>query len=542
MIDNWRLQADELPASLMEPENAALLKGILRGIEREGLRVTPDGQMAQTPHPQALGSALTHPHITTDFSEALLEFITAPTHSLPAMMEQLENIHIFTQRALGDEILWNCSMPCTVGDPARIPVARYGTSNRARMKMIYREGLGHRYGRVMQTVAGLHFNFSLPTAFWAFLQQQSIASEDLRGFTTRRYFDLIRNFRRLYWLLIYLFGASPVVSKSFVAGREHQLQSLGTNPDTLYLPYATSLRMGDLGYQSKAQEALFVCYNTRNSYVSTLVNAIDTPYPAYKALGLHGPSGERRQLNCGLLQIENEFYSAIRPKRSALAGETALTALCSRGVEYVEVRCLDINPFTPLGFTAEQARFLDIFLLYCALKHSPVCDRREFDNIQANQKRVVLEGRRPGLQLVGADGLDISMQKWAGQVLDAMQPLAELFDSLHKSGRPHYRNALQTQMARVADPDLTPSAMLLQAVRASGASFTGWALDNATRHKAALTGKPLSGLQERRFLEMGEESLAMQADEERQPQMPFEDYLTAYYRQYEIDCRFNSLV
>ena len=531
MIDNWRLQADELPASLMEPENAALLKGILRGIEREGLRVTPDGQMAQTPHPQALGSALTHPHITTDFSEALLEFITAPTHSLPAMMEQLENIHIFTQRALGDEILWNCSMPCTVGDPARIPVARYGTSNRARMKMIYREGLGHRYGRVMQTVAGLHFNFSLPTAFWAFLQQQSIASEDLRGFTTRRYFDLIRNFRRLYWLLIYLFGASPVVSKSFVAGREHQLQSLGTNPDTLYLPYATSLRMGDLGYQSKAQEALFVCYNTRNSYVSTLVNAIDTPYPAYKALGLHGPSGERRQLNCGLLQIENEFYSAIRPKRSALAGETALTALCSRGVEYVEVRCLDINPFTPLGFTAEQARFLDIFLLYCALKHSPVCDRREFDNIQANQKRVVLEGRRPGLQLVGTDGLDISMQQWANEVLDAMQPLAELFDSLHKSGRPHYRNALQTQMARVADPDLTPSARVLTEIERHGNSFFRFALAQSEAHREYFMARPLDTDSMDEFHRQAKASLAEQAAIEAADEVDFDSFVGSYLSQ-----------
>ncbi len=542
MNNNWLLQKGELPAALLEQENAEVLKGVLRGVEREGLRVTPEGRLAQTPHPTSLGSALTHPHITTDYSESLLEFITSPTHSVRGLMDQLETIHLFTEKSLGDEILWNNSMPCTIHGSGEVPVALYGTSNRARMKTIYRIGLGHRYGRIMQTVSGLHFNYSLPTAFWTLLQQQELITEDLRAFTTRRYFNQIRNFRRFYWLLIYLFGASPAVCSSFVAGRPHRLERFGGRADTLYLPYATSLRMGDLGYQSQAQESLYVCYNTRNSYVSTLINAIETPYATYEGLGLYDRDGQRQQLNTGMLQIENEFYSAIRPKRTAHAGETALTALCYRGVEYVEVRCLDINPFSALGITTEQIRFLDVFMLYCALKTSDLCAPQEVEIILGNQKRVVMEGRRPGLQLTGLDGGEIPMNDWAMQLLDGMAPLAELLDQVYKFQKGSYQKALQAQRNKFTDPAVTPSAQVLAAIESSGLSFSGWALENSIAHRDALTRKSLSPELEARFMGMVEESLAMQAEEERQPQISFEDYLAAYYRQYQIDCRCSKAI
>ena len=186
-------------------------------------------------------------------------------------------------------------------------------------------GLGHRYGRRMQTISGIHYNWSLP------------------GLGNDEYFALIRNFRRHSFVLLVLFGASPAVCPSFVAGREHGLQPL--SPHTLHLPHATSLRMGRLGYQSDAQASLSVSYNNLESYAASLHEALTKPYPPYKAIGIRNPGGEYNQLATSLLQIENEFYGTIRPKRTIERGERPLHALRERGVEYVEVRCMDLDPF-----------------------------------------------------------------------------------------------------------------------------------------------------------------------------------------------------
>lgn len=531
MVNNAALELRSIPQALFEPENAPLLSGILRGIEKESLRVTEEGHLAHTPHPLALGAALTHPQITTDFSEALLEFITPPTHRISALLTQLQNSHHYAYKHLGDERLWSSSMPCMVGEEQSIPVAQYGTSNRAKMKTIYRIGLGHRYGRTMQTVAGVHFNFSLPKPFWAYMHQHEHSAEELDDFTTRRYFDLIRNFRRNYWLLIYLFGSSPAICRSFVKGRPHALLALDDDDHTLHLPYATSLRMGDLGYQSSAQESLYVCYNSRASYVKTLGEAISTPYPAYQKVGLQNEAGEYLQLNTSLLQIENEFYSAIRPKRTAQKAETALTALCRRGVEYIEVRCLDLDPYTPLGVTPEQIRFLDTFLLYCALKESPLCGKDEFRRITENQKRVVNEGRKPGLTLLGAGDQEVEMKQWAEQLCHALEPVADLLDSAH-GNRQLYRKALLSQQRKVEDGTLTPSARVLNDLREQKLSFAQWGRQRAEAHRTYFAELADNPENDKRFADMAEESLALQAAEEQLPQAPFADYLSAYYAQY----------
>src|SRR5690606_12149910 len=286
----------QLLRAFSQPHNNATFAGILRGLEKESLRVLPDGTLAQTDHPSGLGSALKHPHITTDYSEALLEFITEPFRKVDDLLQQLEDVHRFTYQQLDQqgERLWPASMPCALGSDDQIPVARYGTSNSGTMKTIYRVGLGHRYGRAMQTIAGVHYNFSFSAELWEWLRTQEDSSESLQDFKTRRYFGLIRNFRRYFWLLIYLFGASPAVCSSFVKGREHRLQPLGSDGYTLHLPYATSLRMGDLGYQSSAQEALLVDYNQLSSYLQTLCGAITRSHPAYADIGLLDEQGQYR--------------------------------------------------------------------------------------------------------------------------------------------------------------------------------------------------------------------------------------------------------
>ncbi len=356
------------------------LKGIRRGIEKESLRAMPEGGLAMTPHPLALGSALTHPHITTDYSESQLELITG-VHATPeSCLEELLQIHQFTYRALGDEMLWVSSMPCGLPADENIPIGRYGSSNVGRAKSVYRMGLAHRYGRRMQTISGIHYNWSLP----------DVSSE--------QYFALIRNFRRHAFLLLYLFGASPAVCSSFVAGRQHELRKLGDG-GTMYMPHGTSLRMGRLGYQSDAQASLAVSYNGLDGYAQSLQDALTRPYPAYEAVGIVNPGGEYNQLATSLLQIENEFYGTIRPKRVIRPGERPLHALRERGVEYVEVRLLDLNPFVATGITAQTMRFLDVFLLHCLLSDSPPDTPQEIAALGRNQHKTAAFGREPGLVL-----------------------------------------------------------------------------------------------------------------------------------------------
>ncbi|GIX31621.1 MAG: glutamate--cysteine ligase [Porticoccaceae bacterium] len=441
---------------LGRPAHLRLLRQLRRGIEKESLRIAPDGTLAATPHPPALGSALTNPHITTDFSEALLELVTPPLMRLSALEKTLRDLHGFVLRRIGDELLWAASMPCQLpADEEAIPIARYGRSNVARMKEIYRRGLGYRYGRRMQTIAGIHFNWSAPDELLCLVQSARGQREEFAEFKTAAYFGLVRNFRRHLWLPLYLLGAAPVVCRSFVAGRDHPLEPLGEDAHSLHAPFATSLRMGELGYQSSAQETLAICYNDLASYAHSLLAGLSTPWPPYERIGLFDERGEYKQLNTHLLQIENEFYAAIRPKRTTLSGEAPLKALRERGVEYVEVRALDVDPFEPLGVSRQTLEFLDVFLLHCLLADSPPCDERERREIAANQRTAVWRGREPGVELVRC-GRALSLRRWGEALLAEMAPIAELLDRAHHHRR--HSAALAEMAARLAEPERTPSA------------------------------------------------------------------------------------
>ena len=521
--------SDVLPqrlALLSRAETLPLLRQLRRGIEKESLRIDRNGWLAQTPHPHALGSTLTHPLITTDYSEALLEFITLVSADIDQTVENMELIHRFVYANLADENLWTASMPCWLGPDADIPVAQYGTSNLARMKTIYRIGLGHRYGRRMQTISGIHYNFSLPEALWPILCGDQPDGAALQEQVTAAYFSLIRNFRRYSWLLIYLFGVSPAVCSSFLEERAHQLQTL--MPGTLYQPFGTSLRMGDLGYQSNAQENLKICYNRLDSYVDTLKHAILDPHPEYERIGVQ-VDGEYRQLSAGLLQIENEFYSTIRPKRVAKQGETALTALATRGVEYVEVRCIDVNPYLPIGIDAPLMRFLDAFLLYCLLSDSPPGDADGVAELKQNMKCVVNEGRRPGLTL-RRQGEPIGLQQWASQLLDGIAPIAALLDSAHDGTA--YRDSLADQRGKVADPERTPSARLLRDLRAGNVGYADFMFQQSLRQGEFFRSRPLPPEITAQFEEMAERSLRAQSELEAAQAPPFAEYLQQYFEQY----------
>lgn len=509
-------------ALLGERANLPLLSQCLHGIERECLRVDGHGQLALTPHPQALGSALTHPQITTDYSESLLEFITAARPDPAQTLDELQRIHRFAYSQLGDEYLWSPSMPCPLPEEEVIPIARYGNSNIGRLKYVYRQGLALRYGKTMQCIAGIHYNFSLPDALWPLLHADEGETLGDRDYQSARYIALIRNFRRYSWLLMYLFGASPALDAGFLRGRPHQLQQL--DADTLYLPYATSLRMSDLGYQSSAQSGLTPCYDNLKSYTDSLRQAVATPYPAYAAIGTQ-KDGEWLQLNSNILQIENEYYSTIRPKRVTDSGERPIQALMARGVQYIEVRCLDINPFLPLGIDLAEARFLDAFLLFCALEDSPSLASAECRAASANFLTVVKEGRRPGLQLLH-EGQNVELSTLAAQLLDSIAPLADLLDQSH--GGDAHAASLALQRAKVADPSLTPSAQVLTQLQEKGESFAQFALRQSRTHAQTLRSQPLSAAEQAAFNASVAQSLAQQEAIEAEPQEDFDAYVAAY--------------
>lgn len=513
-------------ALLGDEAHRALLGQGLRGIERETLRVDRQGRLARTPHPVRLGSALTHPQITTDYAEALLEFITPAENDIALTLNELDAIHRYAYARLGDEMLWSESMPCELPSEQEIDIAWYGKSNIGMLKHVYRRGLALRYGKAMQCIAGIHYNYSLSEKLWPVLSaSEGIPQErrnSLRNYQSEGYIALIRNFRRYSWLLMYLFGASPALSASFLRGRAHTLETL--SDDTLYLPYATSLRMSDLGYQNDAQSGLTPHENSLESYVTTLMDAVNRPYPPYQALGTK-KDGEWIQLSTNVLQIENEYYSTIRPKRVIRSGERPIQALCSRGVQYIEVRCLDVDPFEPVGISLETGRFLDAFLLFCALDDSPVISADQSQVHARNFARTVKEGRRPGLTLTrGAE--EVTLQAWAGELMERIAPVASLLDAQHNDGAAHGA-ALAAMKARIADPELTPSARVLREVREIGSS-AAFGLRQTELHAAYFRENGLMPAEHAMFDEMGAASLAEQARVEQADAGSFDDFVAAY--------------
>ncbi|OWY30404.1 glutamate--cysteine ligase [Herbaspirillum robiniae] len=510
---------------LASPQHIALLGQGLRGVERETLRVDRQGVLSHKPHPPALGSALTNDLITTDYSESLLEFITPASHDIADALKRLDDIHRFAYAKLDGEILWNSSMPCVLPPEDEIPIGWYGSSHIGMLKHVYRRGLALRYGRTMQCIAGIHYNFSLNEGLWDVLRESDDrvdASVSRRDYQSERYIALIRNFRRYSWLLMYLFGASPAVATNFLRGRAHQLETL--SDDTLYLPYGTSLRMSDLGYQNNAQASITPIYNNLPAYIRSLSHAVSQPYPPYEAIGTKR-DGEWVQINTNILQIENEFYSSIRPKRVINSGERPVQALSARGVQYVEVRCMDIDPFDPLGINLQAARFLDVFLHFLALEESCLTSDEENVENRANFMATVKEGRRPGLQLQ-FKGQAIGLKEWGEQLLDRMAPVAELLD--RQAGSSQHRDSMAAQRAKLADADATPSARVLREIRAAGNSFPGWTLASSARQADELIAHPLPAAKAADFVAIAQASLDAQRDIERTQEGDFDTFVAAY--------------
>ena len=510
-------------AALINSGEPQVIQGGRKGLEKESLRVTPDGHIAQTPHPAALGSALTNEHITTDYSEALIELVTPTFRTSWELLQYLLDLHQFVYQHLGDELLWATSMPSILDGDASIPIAQFGKSNIGRMKSVYREGLGVRYGRIMQAISGVHYNYSFPEKMWDAWADIVQSRERGQGFISERYFHLLRNYRRHGWIVLYLFGVSPVVCNSFLRGRNVTLPRL--SKDTSYEPYATSLRMSDLGYRNRNQAGLAVSVNSLDEYVRDLSRAISTPHAPYEKIGVQ-VNGEYKQLNANILQIENEYYSFIRPKRVARSGERPTKALLRAGVEYVEVRALDVSAFDPVGVNQNKLRFLEVFLAMCLMKDSPPIDVSEQETLDTNHVTVARRGREPGLTL-SRDGRPAPMQAWARELIDSMQGIAEIFDR-GDPAKP-YSAALAVQAAKIENVALTPSARMLSELENTGESFFDLALRMSRLHKEYFLALHAPNVdRQAEFRAEADESLRAQAHIEATDRISFAQYLAEY--------------
>ncbi len=513
-LDSWRESTDR-----------DIFRDIRVGLEREALRVDEDAALSRKPHPTALGSPLTHPHITTDYSEVMIELVTPPA-ALEETHAFLADLHRYVHVHLGPERLWCGSMPCVIAGDPDIPLAYYGESNPGRMKTVYRRGLGYRYTRSMQVISGVHFNCSVPAGFWR-LEFGEWADPDR---ISERYFDGVRNLLRFGWLVAYLFGASPAICRSFVLQKHESLEMF--TPGTYYGPYATSLRQGSIGYQNSQEVSAGVRadYNSRKGYIESLRAATSTPCPRYRKIGVRRAGGEYRQLNANQLQIENEYYSPVRPKCVPRGNERPTRGLRCRGVEYLELRSLDIDPFEPCGIGIASMRFLTALVLYCLLDDSPKMSESEQADADDNMRRVAHHGRDPGATL--RRGEEVSLQDWAGELLRDVREVCGLLDEVH--GGAEFLRAWETQEAKLRDPGRTPSGRMVSAMRESGEAYVEWALRRSREHWEFFRNRPPDpDLLDRldRVAERSRERQRAIEEEERESPVSFEDYLAAYEAQ-----------
>jgi len=516
-----------------QDKNFKTLADIGRGIEREALRILPEGKLSQHGHYSNLGSALTHGEITTDYSETLLEFITPVSHTPEEAIAQLQDIQKYTFSNIEGELLWPMSMPCFVDDADKVPLAQYGHSNIGKMKTVYRQGLKNRYGSMMQVIAGIHFNFSFSQDFWKIVQglQEKDTTQPINDFISEQYFSILRNYKRYCWLIPYLYGSSPALCNSFLQGEMPELPFKKSPAGALYLQYATSLRMSDLGYTSSEQSSLKICYNNLNDYVDGVQNAIGLKSEEFAGIGVK-VDGEYQQLNSNILQIENELYAPIRPKQVIRSGEKPSQALRERGVEYIEVRALDVNPFVDTGISIEQIHFLDIFITYCAFIDNKRFDCDSQQHYENNMNDMVLRGRDPELLLSDANCLGEvklkSVATWGNELFDDMKQVAQLLDKANQTTQ--YSESITRERAKINDASLTPSAKILSIMIEEEQSLSNYSLQLASKYRDETLARDYQYYSQQYFIDAAEKSHQEQRNIEANDKLSFDEFLVNYFK------------
>ncbi|MDZ4727071.1 MAG: glutamate--cysteine ligase [Leptospira sp.] len=469
--------------SLLTKDRVNCLLSAKHGLEREALRIDSKGMLSKNDHPQSLGSSLTHPFIKTDFAEPQIEYATNPHKNMEDTLNELLNLHSFTFKKLEGETLWPFSMPSPLPIEEKIPVGKYGTSKEGRKKTIYRKGLGHRYGKNMQTISGVHYNMSFDKCLLSTVSEIRYKKPLEKFSQSEIYFDTIRNFNRISPVLMYLFGASSIIDESFI---ENHSGLKGYGKKTLNAPYATTLRLSNIGYTSKVQAKVPISVNSLKEYSYSMCAAVSKPYSEYKKYNLKA----EEQLNDHYLQIENEYYSLVRPKQVPEGEERVIDALTERGVEYLEIRLLDVNPFSPIGVDETQLRFVHLFLIYCLLAESPKADKVEMSIWRKNQEKMTWLGRNSRTKMT-VFGKDWSVSDLVHQILVELQPIADLLDG-NDAENGKYTKAWDAQWEKWNDPSLLGSTQSEIDLMINKMSFHEFGLNLSKSHSKYLKDLQLS--------------------------------------------------
>lgn len=473
----------EISNSFLKDDKGRLLKEGLLGLEKENQRVLPTGDLALTPHPPVFGDKTGNPRITNDFSESQIEIITTPFSSVEGAYEALNEINQEVERGIGDEILWPLSMPPKLPEEEKIPIASFPGEKEME---IYRRGLALRYGKKMQMISGIHYNFSFSDEMLDYLHEKFGDKKDKRLFIDEIHFGLARNFLRYSWILIYLFGASPFCHPTYYSVIEEELmmvqRCVPSREDVIEncLQCATSLRVSRFGYSNVSlHESIF--FNSLKEYSTKMRRMLSTKDEEYSKLGIY-KDGSQIQLNGNILQKESELYSLIRLKHPPVSGETPLDTLERRGVKYVEVRILDLDPFEKLGLSIEQMHFLHIFLLFCLFEKSPPITKDEHALINLNHHLVSLIGRKKDLRLKKYDGSDISLKAWGEELFERFISIADLMYGC--TGDNKYRASVEKEHQKLHDISLIPSERINLEMAENNENFLEFGLRWAKKYKS----------------------------------------------------------
>ena len=494
-----------------------------KGVEREALRVDQLGRISDKPHPILLGSALTNANITTDFAESLLELVTPPIVKLDELEHYLLNLHYFIYPKIDGELLWTSSMPFLHEKNQSIPIALYGHSAEGQFKNIYRKGLAIRYGNLMQAIAGVHFNFSFSSNFLKTYLSDQGGPKNFKNNVSKLYMHLSRNYRRFSFFLVYLFGASPFVSKNYLDKPKAEFTSFDIN--TWLANNATSLRMSDIGYNNSSRSELNCSLNSLEEYVSDLKSALTTPSKNFSFEESKGSKISYSQLNDNVLQIENEYYANVRPKGHLRSDERLIISLRNEGVSYIEARSFDLNPFSPIGLDKSQMQVIELFLVACALWDSGPIDNTELEEIDTRDLLVAKNGNQSGLSLP-YKGRQETLDKLVDHIFSSLEKVASMMGN-------DYGQGLQLRRDRFINKQ-TLSSEFIERLSASNLSYQDFILMLSKSHEEFTREQfiPDGTLQER-LTQSARESLQSQKKKEDES-VSLEDYLSTKAKQLQL--------
>ncbi|MDF2612328.1 MAG: glutamate/cysteine ligase,/amino acid ligase [Clostridia bacterium] len=394
------------------------------GIEREALRINRDGKLAVTNHPEVFGDKLLNPYITTDFSESQVELITPALKTTKETYDFINALYDITALEIGDEYLWPQSMPCDIPEDEHIPIAKYSDCGECKKAREYREKLFKKYGGKKQLISGIHYNFSFDDILFKKLYAYQKPSMGYKLFKDSLYLKVVRNYLRYRWLLIYLTGAAPIIHSSYTKTCTKGL--IPIKGDSFSNEGAISYRNGECGYKNHTD--LFPDYASVESYVKSIEDFVKE----------------------NTIQSHKELYTQIRPK--AKDNKDLLNSITEDGIQYIEIRSIDINPFEKGGISLDDLDFIHIFMLYLLLKEET--NYKEWQQDALFNQKLISKGGMENVCLI-KDGEETTKREWALNILDEVKNMSEVLcldrESLIEKMRQKVLDSKQTYAYQMAE-------------------------------------------------------------------------------------------